>query len=126
MMTKMLNVLYHIEPLYRLTPAFKAEKEILHEGVLKIADEIYEEKMKSGAVEIEAESEFEDGFNPKSRNFINTLINPKNALSEQEIKDEINTLVAAVRQITCAQFVIKLIFLLRDTRHRRWSSQTPC
>ena len=39
-----------------------------------------------------------DGFKRKPKSFIKTLLDPRNALSEEEIKDEINTLIAAVSE----------------------------
>jgi hypothetical protein len=99
MMSKMLNFLYHFEPLYRFTSLYKLEQKHAHQGVLKIADDILEEKkefQKKFFDENRSSFDDEDGLNRKPKSFINTLLDPKNAFSEQEIKDEINTLIAAV------------------------------
>lgn len=97
MMTKMFNVLYHFESIYRFTNLCKLERKYIHDGVLKVADEILKEHEDLEDLEADEHQDFEDGFTVKKpRTFIKTLLKSKNVLSDQEIKDEINTLVAAV------------------------------
>jgi hypothetical protein len=99
MMQKMLNFIYRIEPIYRCTNLYKLEQIHAHNGVLKIADEILDEKRKNqGKFEENKEmTEIEhDGMKRKPKSFVETLIDPRNNFSDQEMKDEINTLIAAV------------------------------
>lgn len=97
MMSKMVNVFYQIKPIYWFTKNYQLEKKHIYNGVLKIADEICEEKQHNSLREDqEIAYNDEDGFSKNSKNFISALLNPKNRLSDQEIKDEINTLIAAV------------------------------
>lgn len=100
MMIKMLNIFCRFEPLYRFTNLYQLEKKHIHEGVLTIADEVFDEKKevleKLSKDNTEAVIDNIDGLKRKPKSFIKTLFDPKNALSEGEIKDEINTLIAAV------------------------------
>lgn len=98
----MLNFLYHIEPIYRMTSLYQLEKKHIHNGVLKIADEAYDEKKLKFQNLPQNDSNEEDGYDEhwrKPKNFIDTLLDDKNGLSKEEIRDEINTLVAAVIKI---------------------------
>lgn len=90
-MTKMLNVLYRFKPFYKMTKICKLEKKHLFDGVFLIADEIYNEYQAK-----KKESDDDDGYKKSPRNFINTLIDPKNGLDRDEVRDEINTFVTAV------------------------------
>lgn len=127
-MTKMLNVIYLLKPIYRLTELYKLEVKHLHDGALKIADEVYDEKrdlQSKHLKNVKAFGEFDDE-NKKSRNFIETLMDPSNGLDEDEIKDEINTLVAAVSRLR--SFINKhcmmLLLYSRVTKHQLLSFQT--
>lgn len=98
----MLNFLYHIEPIYRMTSLYQLEKKHIYNGVLKIADEAYDEKKLKSQNLPQNDSNEEDGYDEhwrKPKNFIDTLLDEKSGLSIEEIKDEINTLVAAVKKI---------------------------
>jgi hypothetical protein len=95
-MTKMVNILYRFKPLYRLTKWYQLEQKHVINGLLTIADEVYDEKQ--GLQEKFEEANDDDGYNKRPKNFINQLMNPKNGLTEEEIKQEINTLVAAVNE----------------------------
>lgn len=95
-MAKMLNILYHIEPIYRLTKNYQLEK-VHVQAALKIADEICEEKKALREPPNHEETSIcDDGLLRKQKSFIRTLLDPKHDLSDQEVKDEINTLIAAV------------------------------
>lgn len=101
-MKKMLNFFYNIKPIYRMTSLYQLEKKHVHNGILKIADEAYDEKKLKSQSSSQNDSNEEDGYDEhwrKPKNFIDTLLDVKNGLSKEEIKDEINTLVAAVIKI---------------------------
>lgn len=126
LMKKMLNILYHFEPIYRWTKLYILEQKHIHNGALKISDEIFNQK-KVLQLEFEANDENanEELCKKKSKNFIETLMDPSNGLDEAEIKDEINTLVAAVSKILFLNFDLCInFFLLRVTKRRHLSFQT--
>jgi hypothetical protein len=99
-MLRMYNFLYRIEPLYRFTKLYQLEQKHVHNGVLKIADEILEDKLESRQKVEDNNNECidhtEDGSKRNPKSFIQTLVDPKNEFSYQEMKDEINTMIAAV------------------------------
>ena len=72
---------------------YKIQQTHIHNGIFKIADEVYEAKLDKQNQDSVNES-FE---NNESKNFISHLMDPKHELSIEEIKDEINTLIAAVQ-----------------------------
>lgn len=94
-MKKMLNILYHIPPIYRFTGLYQLEQTHVHKGALKIADEVYDEKLET--INANCDNENENAEECKSKVFIHQLMKPQNEFSVEEIKDEINTLIAAVR-----------------------------
>lgn len=98
LMTKVLNIFYHVKLIYRFTKNYQLEQEYVWNGLLKIADEVYDIKQeKSKAVNnVDDDDGNCYGYTKKYKNFITTLMAPENGLSEEEIKDEINTLIAAV------------------------------
>lgn len=100
LMSKVLNVFYHIKPIYRFTKSYRLEKKHFTDKIRKLADEVLEEKRNLKAVvSDEKETNHEDdGYRRKTKNYIKTLLNPENNFSEEEIKDEINTLVVAVKK----------------------------
>ena len=93
LMTKMLNILYHVPLIFRFSNLYKIQQTHVLNGIFKIADEVYEAKLDKQNQDSVNES-FE---NNESKNFISHLMDPKHELSIEEIKDEINTLIAAVR-----------------------------
>lgn len=95
MMAKMLNILYQIKPIYRFTKYYQLEQKHMCNGVLKIADEICEEKHQQFLNQKLAFLD-EDDNSKKPINFISALLKKDNKFSDQEIKDEINTLIGAV------------------------------
>jgi predicted CopG family antitoxin len=94
----MFNLAYRFPPYYRLSNLRVLEQKHIFNGLLTIADEVYDAKLKLKSANSE-DIESDDGYKKKPQNFINTLMNSNNGLTEEEIKQEINTLVAAVRQI---------------------------
>jgi hypothetical protein len=106
-MLRMYNFLYRIEPLYRFTKLYQLEQKHVHNGILKIADEILEDKLES-RLKIEDnnnECTYQDD-KKNSKSFIQTLVDPKNEFSYQEMKDEINTMIAAVSKTWLAALLI--------------------
>lgn len=97
-MAKMLNIFFRFKPFYRLTKTYELEQRHLINGAFKVADEICDEK-RSLREELRDTKEAigeDDGYSKKPKNLINALLSPSNGLEEQEIKDEINTIIAAV------------------------------
>lgn len=98
-MIKIFNFFYRIKPIYRLTKNYHLEQKYLHNGVLKIADEILDEKKNCLEKNNEFSENEQDGSNnKKSKSFIKIITDPKNNLSYEEMKDEINNFIAAVRE----------------------------
>lgn len=75
------------------------------QGIFKIADDILEEKKGQKVVENLNELD-EENFYRKPQIFIDQIMKFGDIFNEQDIKDEINTLIVAVRQLF---FNIKLI-----------------
>jgi hypothetical protein len=75
-------------------------------GVLTIADEICDEKRASQLQDEQTFGYDDDGYTRKPKNFINALLDPKHDFTEKEIKDEINTLIAAVRKFIFSNYRI--------------------
>lgn len=122
MMSKMVNILYQFKPIYRFTKNYKLERKHIYNGVLKIADEICKEKQNNLLGE-DQEIVYSDD-DGSSKNFISALLNPKNRLSDQEIKDEINTLIAAVTWIINKFNLIWYFKIFRVMKHQHLSFQT--
>lgn len=95
MMSKMFNLLYSFKPIYRWSKLHQLEQKHAHNGFIKMAEEILDEKRGSKISDDKALFEDDDGYR-RPKNFITSLLTSKHNLSEQEIKDEINTLIAAV------------------------------
>lgn len=121
-MKKVLNVIYKIEPIYRLTKLHKLEQKYYHQDMFKIADEVLEKQRKPSSEDLTHKSEetnFEITRHPK--NYIETLLESR--LSQEEIRDEINTLVAAVsfKNIYANKYInTSHLIHLRATKRRRW------
>lgn len=97
----MLNVFYRIKPYYWLSKLRKLEKKYVTDGILKIADEVIEERRKKQsevATKCELILEEDEGLK-KPKNFISTLTDPSHGLSNEEIWHEINTLIGAVSSL---------------------------
>ena len=80
-----------------MTSLYKLEQDHVHNGVLKIAGEIMEERSKFSANL--NDGGFDDEYGSKPKNFINALTNPRNGLDQSEILDEINTFIGAARKL---------------------------
>lgn len=103
----MFKVWLHPEPIYKLTQLYQTQLKHLDNGVLAIADEILAEKnfQYDNNVHIQHKSNnnlIDDEEKPQI--FIDHLFELRSQLSLEEIKDEINTIMAAV----C--YCYKLIF----------------
>lgn len=100
MTERIFNVLHHIEPIYRFSKNYQLVQKHVVNGFLKVADDVLEEKR---ALQLKADDVKDvcnyDGYNRQTTNFYNTAANPKNNWSDEEIRDEINTMIAAVK--TC-------------------------
>lgn len=97
-MSRLSKVWYHIEPIFKLSNLYKLQQKHIYEGVLKIADEILEEKKSKNSQEDleEIDLEFEDGGIRKPKIAVDQLLSAQNLLSHEEIHHEINTIIAAV------------------------------
>ena len=78
----------HFEPFYKLTKFYKMEMEGRKKGSLKFTDEILKKARQH--------SELISSSNDSPKNSIKTLVNPKYGLSDEEIREEINSLIMAV------------------------------
>lgn len=110
---------------------YQSEIKHIWNGVFKIADDIYDEKLLSlkNTEEEETSTEDFDGYQRKPKSFINTLVDPKNGLTEEEIKQEINTLVAAVCDAQLVRETFQLttrFYLFRVMKHQLSSFQMRC
>lgn len=96
-MRRVLNLIYHLTPIYRLSKLYKLEKKHFLQGILKIADEVLDEQKRLNVRLLSQSSDFyDDGHSKRPKNYINTILAAADRLSEEEMKDEINTIVAAV------------------------------
>lgn len=103
----MFKVWLHPEPIYKLTKLYQTQLKHLDNGVLAIADEILAEKnfQYDNNVQIQHEPKknlIDDEEKPQI--FIDHLFELRSQLSLEEIKDEINTIMAAV------SYCYKLLF----------------
>lgn len=97
MMFKIVNIFYRFKPYYWLSNLYKLEKKHIINGVFKIADEVIDERRRKQALPaIDDSVSANDAYTKKSLNFITTLTDPSNGLTEEEIWHEINTIIAAV------------------------------
>lgn len=80
---RLFKVWLHVELFYKLSSTREMYEKYVENGFFAIAHEIFNEK----------KHEADD----TSKSVINQLVNPKSALAEDEITDEINTLIGAVR-----------------------------
>lgn len=87
-----MNILNHVEPIFRMTSTYREEKRIVYDGVLKMADNVMDEMSRKSL----DSSERDDDFGSKPKTFIRALTNRRNGLAIDEIKEEINTFIAAV------------------------------
>lgn len=96
-MKKVLNVIYQIDPIYRMTKLHRLEQEHYHQNMFKIADDVLEEQksVKTNDIRETSEENFEE-IPRKQKNYVETLLRSQALLNHEEIRDEINTLVAAV------------------------------
>lgn len=95
-MMKMVNIFYRFKPFYWLSNLYKLEKKHVINGFLKFADEVIEERQEKSKHELSAEVSHDDEYSKKANNFITTLTDPTNGLTQEEIWHEINTVIAAV------------------------------
>lgn len=96
-MKKSLNVLYSFEPFYRLSNLYKLEKKH-YGGAEKTGREIYEmiKTEAESSPEVKTDSVTDDGYSTKNKNVPQTLFNPAYNFTNDEIIDEINTMIVAV------------------------------
>lgn len=80
---RLFKVWLHIELFYKFSSTRDMYEKYVENGFFAIAHEVFKEK----------KYETDD----KNKSVINQLLNPKSALTEEEIIDEINTLIGAVR-----------------------------
>ena len=97
---RLFKVWLHGKLLFRLTELYKREKKYVINGMLAIADDVLREKSLQNNEEI---SKNEESNEDKELNykkpliFIDQLFNLRHIFSQKEIKDEINTVIVAVR-----------------------------
>jgi hypothetical protein len=83
----------HFEPFYKMSKYYQMEMDGRTKGSLKFADEIFENAKRNQELENNNEDE------KVSKNAIKTLVDPKHQLSDEEIKQEIITLLVAVSNL---------------------------
>ena len=104
---RVFKVWLHPEPIYKLTKLYQTQLKHLENGVLAIADEILAEKnfQYDNKVKKQHDTSYKSiDDEKKPQIFIDHLFELRTHLSLEEIKDEINTIMAAV----C--YYYKLIF----------------
>lgn len=96
---RVFKVWLHPEPIYKLTKLYQTQLKHLENGVLAIADEILAEKNfqydNKDKTQHDSSSQLVDD-KEKPQIFIDHLFKLRTHLSLEEIKDEINTIMAAV------------------------------
>lgn len=95
----MVKLWCQIECIYKYTKTYKDEQKHVINGIFTIADQILEEKTKLLDLKIDAQdSELDENFEFKTPQiFIDQLLKLRKILRMDEIKDEINTFIGAVR-----------------------------
>lgn len=86
---RLFKVWFHFEPLFKISKGYNSYKKYVINGIFAIAGEILKEK---------AEQEVKESSS-KHKIFIDQLLQAKQTLTEDEIIDEINTLIGAVSLI---------------------------
>ena len=106
------------------TNLYKLEKKYVQNGMLAIGDEILKEKElqyknKSIRKDHPDENDVDENGIKKPQIFIDQLLKMREHFTLSEIKDELNIIILAVRNILLNNFiryVIKYSFFKRDTR----------
>lgn len=101
---RIFKIWLHYKPLYIFTKLYQLEKEHVINGIMGIADDVIKEKNIQSSFASEKVDENNNEHFEKSNEinsnepqiFIDQLFKLKDLLSQQEIKDEINTIIAAV------------------------------
>lgn len=101
---RIFKIWLHYKPLYMFTKLYRLEKEHVINGMMGIADDVIKEKniqhsLASKKVDENNNENLEKSTEINSSNpqiFIDQLFKLKDLFSQQEIKDEINTFIAAV------------------------------
>ncbi|CAO1393073.1 unnamed protein product [Diamesa hyperborea] len=107
---KFIKVWLHYKPLFKLTKYYKLEQKHIMKGIFKIADDILEEK-KGQKVEENLNEMDDEEFYRKPQIFIDQILKFGNIFNEQDIKDEINTLIVAGHETTALTMSGVLLFL---------------
>lgn len=108
----MTRVWLHFDSVYNMTRYYKMEMEARRKSSLKFTDEILQRGR--------ANSEVIYNHNgPK--NTIKSLVNPKHGLDDEEIREEINSIIMAVSKLQIMRFTQQLITTkyFRVRRHQR-------
>lgn len=102
---RIFKIWLHYKPLYIFTKLYQLEKEHVINGMMGIADDVIKEKniqynLASEKVDQNNNENLERSYEidaSKPQIFIDQLFKLRGLFSQQEIKDEINTIIAAVR-----------------------------
>lgn len=97
---RLFKVWLHFKPIFRLTDLYKREKKYVINGMLTIADDVLREKSLQDNEEIPNNEETDEDKELNCKKpiiFIDQLFNLRHIFSQKEIKDEINTVIVAVR-----------------------------
>lgn len=111
----MSKIWLHFEPFYKLSKWYKIELDGRTKSALKLVDRIYENALNN------REENYDDGS--ENENAIKAMTNPRNNLSEREVKEEIFGLILAVSLIKFLQGIKCNYNFFRDKIHRQSSFQ---
>lgn len=92
---KFFKVWLHYKPILSLTKYYKIEQDLIINGVFNIADDIYSKNLLD-LTENKRVDNLEESVK-KQKNFIDIIMDNRDVFTKEEVRDEINTMLFAVR-----------------------------
>ncbi|CAO1411048.1 unnamed protein product [Diamesa serratosioi] len=116
---KFIKVWLHYKPFYKLTKYYKLEQKHIMQGVFKVADDILEEKQRQ-KLEDNLNEVDEESFFRKPQIFIDQIMKFGDIFNEQDIKDEINTLIVAGHETSALTMsgILLMLALHQDVQEK--------
>ena len=111
---RLFKIWLHFKPIYIFTKLYRMEKKFVQNGMYAIGDEVLKEKelqyqtKSSNKDHLNDNNDDERGEIKKPQIFIDQLLKMREHFTIAEIKDELNTIIIAVRIF----LIINFIFLL--------------
>ena len=103
MMDRIVKLWLHFKPIYVFTKQYRMNKKYVQNGMFAIADEVLKEKEQQynnksiDEDDLDNVKDYEDDGIKKPQIFIDQLLKMKEHFTLSEVKDELNTILIAVR-----------------------------